>query len=52
LTVEFKNPWKLIADFNATALTTLAACGENQEKDLWRCLLRHVRTFFNENPVD
>ncbi len=36
LKVEFKNPWKLVADFNSSATTTLAACGENQANDLWR----------------
>ena len=36
LKVEFKNPWKLVADFNSTAMTTLAAGGENQEIERWR----------------
>jgi len=51
LTVEFKNPWKYVVDFNATASTTLAACGENAQEENWRCLLIKVRTFFEENPV-
>lgn len=36
LTVEFNNPWKYVADFNATAITTLAACGENSQEENWR----------------
>jgi hypothetical protein len=50
LTVEFINPWKLVADFNSTPVPTLAACGENQGIERWRCLSDKVRTFFEENP--
>jgi hypothetical protein len=36
LTVEFKNPWNLLAEFNSARLTTHAACGENSSESDWR----------------
>jgi hypothetical protein len=36
LTVEFKNPWNLLAEFNSARLTTHAACGEISQKSNWR----------------
>ena len=36
LTVEFKKPWYLLADFNSARLNTHAACGEISEIRNWR----------------
>ena len=36
LTVEFKNPLNLLAEFNSARTTNLAACGEKNEKSNWR----------------
>jgi hypothetical protein len=43
LTVEFKKPWNLLAEFNSARTTNLAACGEKSEISNWRCLLVKVR---------
>jgi hypothetical protein len=51
LSVEFKNPWKIMAEFNSAHGTDTAACGENGGNSLWRCLLAEVRTFFENTPV-
>jgi hypothetical protein len=36
LTVEFKNPWNLLAEFNSARTTNLAACGAKSEISHWR----------------
>jgi hypothetical protein len=51
LAVEFKNPWKYLAEFNSDSITTLARQRGNLEKVNWRCLLLKVRTFFEDNPA-
>ena len=50
LSVDFKTPWKLVADFNSTHLETAAAGGEISQKSNWRSFLLKVKTFFAENP--
>ena len=50
LSVELKNPWKIVAEFNSAFLSNIAACGENPKISNWRCLLTDVRTFFDQNP--
>ena len=51
LTVEFKKPWNLLAEFNSDLTTSNARQREKSVKVKWRCLLNKVRTFFEENPV-
>jgi site-specific DNA recombinase len=51
LAVEFKNPWKYVAEFNSDPITILARQRGNLKKVNWRCLLDKVRTFFEENPL-
>jgi hypothetical protein len=51
LTVEFKNPWIYLADFNSDPTTLAARQREKPLESNWRCLLTKVRTFFEENPV-
>ena len=36
LSVELKNPWKIVAEFNSDPVTTIAACGENPKISNWR----------------
>ena len=36
LAVEFKKPWNLLAEFNSTPITKIAACGEIRLKSKWR----------------
>ena len=36
LSVELKNPWKIVADFNSASVSNLAACGENPKISNWR----------------
>jgi len=50
LSVKFKYPWNLLAEFNSDPMTILARQRENPLESNWRCLLTKVRTYFNENP--
>jgi len=50
LTVVFKNPWNLLAEFISDSSTSNARQRENPQKQNWRCLLTKVRTFFEGNP--
>jgi hypothetical protein len=50
LSVGFKNPWKIVAEFNSDPVTSGAGHREKSEKSNWRCLLDKVRTYFEENP--
>jgi hypothetical protein len=50
LAVEFKNPWKLLVDFNSQLTSSNSRQLEKSEKRKWRCFLDKVRTFFEENP--
>jgi len=36
LSAEFKNPWKLVAEFNSQLPTTIARQRENSQKSGWR----------------
>jgi len=36
LSVEFKKPWNLLAEFNSSHMTKSAACGEIAQKVHWR----------------
>ena len=36
LSVEFKNPWKIVAEFNSASVKHTAACGENHKISEWR----------------
>ena len=36
LSVELKNPWKIVADFNSASVSNTAACGENHKISNWR----------------
>jgi hypothetical protein len=36
LSVVFKNPWQILADFNSKHSPLLAACGEKSEISNWR----------------
>jgi hypothetical protein len=51
LSLDFKNPWKIVVEFNSTFTASTAAGGQNHETSNWRCLLNEVRTFFNQNPA-
>jgi hypothetical protein len=51
LTVEFKNPWKLLADFISQSATTRAPSLTFTQESIWRGFLFKVRTFFDENPA-
>jgi hypothetical protein len=50
LTVESKNPWKIVAEFNSHLSTASARQREILQKSNWRCLSDKVRTFFDQNP--
>ncbi len=50
LTVEFKKPWNLLADFNLERVPALADTDQKTREENWRCLGLKVRTFFEENP--
>jgi hypothetical protein len=51
LSVEFKNPWNIVAEFNSAQVQHTAACGENLKISKWRCLLINVRHFFEQNQA-
>jgi len=51
LAVEFKNPWKIVAEFNSESVTSREHQLEKSQKSNWRCLLDKVRTYFDENPA-
>ena len=36
LSVELKNPWKIVAEFNSAPVQRTAACGENLKISKWR----------------
>ena len=47
---DFKNAWKILADFNSSAQSAEATISENPKNEIWLCLLNEIRTFFDENP--
>ena len=50
LSVEFKNPWQFVADFNSTRASARADNEFSNEQLIWRGLLDKVRTYFAQNP--
>jgi hypothetical protein len=50
LSLDFKNPWKIVSEFTSGLTTSTAEGGQNHENKKWRCLLTKVRTYFDENP--
>ena len=47
---DFKNAWKILADFNSSAQSAETTISENSKNEIWLCLLNEIRTFFEENP--
>ena len=47
---DFKNAWKILADFNSSAQSAEATIAEISENKIWLRLLNEIRTFFEENP--
>jgi hypothetical protein len=51
LSVDFKNPWQFVADWNSGIARERADNEFCLTAAKWRCLLDKVRTFFAENPA-
>jgi len=49
LNFDFKNVWKILDNFNASALCAEASNLKNFNFEKMRCLLDEIRTFFAEN---
>jgi len=50
LFLDFKNPFKILAEAEPRLLRGEAAIAQNPNSENWRCLLVKIRTFFEENP--
>ena len=50
LLLDFKNPWRILAETPVASLCDAPHFGENGDSIFWLCLLNKIRTFFQQNP--
>jgi len=50
LLLDFKNPWRILAETPVASLCDVPNFGENANSTSWLCLLNKIRTFFQNNP--
>ena len=49
LFLDFKNPWRILAETPVASLCDAPHFGENGDSISWLCLLNKIRTFFQQN---
>ena len=50
LLLDFKNPWRILAETTVASLCDALHFGENGDLHSGLCLLNKIRTFFQNNP--
>ena len=51
LFLDFKNPWRILAETPVVSLCDAPHFGEKTNSETWLCLLNKIRTFFQNNPT-
>ena len=50
LLLDFKNPWRILAETSVASLCDAPNFGENANSVSLLCLLNKIRTFYQNNP--